>query len=222
MADPGRPGVDDGVRRRSGVGIGRKVRLDLRSDPDPRAVMTLGDVDQDAVASAVGFVVASQLRPKLRGLDPDRRIDARIERLGLVEDPHTDDVLFEVGCAACRRLLDDEAQEAGHARRVGEPGARDDSFQRFLDRHGLQHVSAPRSRPVFSLRRPRSSHSPVPLLAPCERHTAPGRDTSQSETAPVRSGGPLGRASPAGLKPRTTCSFLGAGRLAALGASPYL
>ena len=158
MADPGRPGVDDGVRRRRGVGIGRKVRLGLRSDPDPRAVMTLGDVDQDAVISAVGFVVTSQLRPKFRGLDPDRGVDARIERLGLVEDPHTDDVLFEVGSAACRRLLDDEAQEAGHPRRVGEPGARDDSFQRFLDRHGLQHVSAPRCRPVFSLRRPRSSH----------------------------------------------------------------
>ena len=80
--------------------------------PDPRAVMTLGDLDQDGVAPAVGFVVASQLRPEFRGLDPDRGVDARVERLGLVEDPHTDHVLFEIGCAACRRLLDDEAQEA--------------------------------------------------------------------------------------------------------------
>jgi hypothetical protein len=84
----------EGPRSRSGDRVCLNAWLALGSNPDVGPVMTLGNLDQNVVTSSVGFVVPGQLRPEFRGLDSDRRVDARVERLGLIEDTYADDVLL--------------------------------------------------------------------------------------------------------------------------------
>src|SRR6185503_2776138 len=107
---------------------------------EDRDIRATGQIDANGVVLPGEQVVALERPPQASRLDPNDRVDSRVEVLAASEHAGGDRRLREVVGAAGQSFLDDEADEVARARGGVEVTARQNPVELFEDGLALRDV----------------------------------------------------------------------------------
>src|SRR5579875_2638827 len=82
-----------------------------------------GNLDDDGIRTAFGFVIRLEPRAEPASLNPDDRIGSRIKRFSATEDLDCDRILFYIVCHAVDGMVNQVFEHPSETRRIRESPA---------------------------------------------------------------------------------------------------